>query len=462
MAAHRHWRIYQHVMNGGTATSYAEVEMRIAPGGADQCTGGTPSASHAPSAGVPANAFANDGTTTSLTIASTGETWLAYDFGAGNEKDIVEVAITGTSPTNRSPAYFRVDWSDDGVDWTTEWKVGPVTTGWATNVARVFTKPTIASDTARYWRVDARGFPKGATSGQWRCAEFQMFDTIGGANVATGGTPMGSHAGTSGLGMAFAFDGDFTIASYYNNAGFGPKTWIGYDFWAGNDKAIKEVLFKAVGGTSDGLWDTPNTGDVDASNDGISWVTIWSFANRPCGLEYIHIVTKPGHVPDPAVPGTHRFWGLKFNATQTPASPVYVERLIMASAPAGGNINEATTQCFATAKINATGYYPYFSIQNSASDWQGRAANGGGEILGVDHLRGSEVIAPVEIRLLADAAAFAQMPTDFDLVYSDDGDEWFTQENFVTPATWVASETRTFGVTPPSLGNAGAQIMIGN
>jgi hypothetical protein len=459
MAAHRYWRCHVKQLTGGTATAFAEIEMRTALGGADQCTGGTPLVSHAPTSGTAASAFANDGTTTQCVVTPTADAWIGYDFGAGNEKDIIEVAYWGASGTNRSPGVWSVDWSDDGVEWTTAWRVESKT-GWTTNVARVFSKPVIASDTARYWRVWYLGNVKGTAVGSWRCAEMEMYDAVGGANLCTGGTPIASGTGTTGLLLANAFDGSFAIGSYANISS-GNATWIGYDFGAANDKAIVEIIHKVVGGTSDGWADAPITGDVEASNDGVNWLPVWSFADKATGLEYIHNITKPGNVPSPAVPGTHRFWGLRFNATQS-GGAVYVERLIMASAPAGGNIGEATTQCCATAKINATGYYPYYSLQNSASDWSGRAANGGGEVLAYDHLRGTEVAAPVELRLTADAAAFAQMPTDFDLVYSEDGELWTTLENFTTPADWIASQTRTFAVTATESDSRGRQIMIGN
>ena len=100
MAAHRYWRI-----RSPTADPYglSEVEMRTVTGGPDVTTGGTAIASAFYTGGggfPPSNAFDNNNATlwTTFTVARpVGGHWIGYDFGAGNEKDILEFTLRSRS-----------------------------------------------------------------------------------------------------------------------------------------------------------------------------------------------------------------------------------------------------------------------------------------------------------------------------------------------------------------------------
>lgn len=69
--------------------------------------------------------------------ASTTSGWIAYHFTAA--QDIVEHAVTAPAATmTNAPKNWTIQYSDDGVTWTTAAIVGGQT-GWTTNEQRVFT-----------------------------------------------------------------------------------------------------------------------------------------------------------------------------------------------------------------------------------------------------------------------------------------------------------------------------------
>lgn len=121
MAAHRYWRL-----SFARATSViriSELALRTSVGGANVATGGTASASHTFGGNSAANAF--DGNATTFWNASSGliagePVWLAYDFGAGNDKDIVEYVVTVDSSAGTGiPEGGYLQYSDNGTTWVT-------------------------------------------------------------------------------------------------------------------------------------------------------------------------------------------------------------------------------------------------------------------------------------------------------------------------------------------------------
>ena len=152
MAAHRYWRLYVTDNNdpsGGPGsnryyTSLIELEMFVTPGGANQCTGGTAIASsdYVGAGWSKNNAF--DGVKNNDVGWAANNAplpvWLGYDFGSGNDKDIVEFAITARQDTGslaQHPKNFVLQFSDDGDFW---YDTMPITgqTGWTYNQTRTF------------------------------------------------------------------------------------------------------------------------------------------------------------------------------------------------------------------------------------------------------------------------------------------------------------------------------------
>jgi hypothetical protein len=142
MSAHRHWRIY--VTQRGTDATYcniAEIKYRITAGGATVTGSGTASASSSQGAGFDAGKAydTSHGTCWAMQTGSNVPEWNAYDFGAGNDKDIVEVAITGLNFAGyQTPRGFDIQHSDDGTNWTTALSVTGLS-AWANNETRTYT-----------------------------------------------------------------------------------------------------------------------------------------------------------------------------------------------------------------------------------------------------------------------------------------------------------------------------------
>jgi hypothetical protein len=120
-----------------------------------------------------------------------------------------------------------------------------------------------AGGTHRYWRVNLD------MSGSPVFTEMQFRTTSGGANVATGGTAMVSGNVFSGS-ASNLFDGSTATTMGFNSA---TSNWIGYDFGAGNEKAIQEVTLAAG---SSGTSQTPGNLLVQYSDNGTDWVTSWA------------------------------------------------------------------------------------------------------------------------------------------------------------------------------------------
>ena len=140
---HKYWRVFVWSNNGSSAVAIGEMEMRATPGGADQCVGGTASASSELSGSFVASYAFNDNGGTSFWVAATGTgEWLAYQFTS--PVVVQEITLTSRSDgyTTDAPKAFCVQWSDDGVKWQFGW--GPIhSSGWTAGATRTFTTPDI-------------------------------------------------------------------------------------------------------------------------------------------------------------------------------------------------------------------------------------------------------------------------------------------------------------------------------
>lgn len=139
MAAHRYWRLYVTAVDG--STSYASVcEFRLfadATGGTNLAIGKT--ASQSGDGAVGGASAAIDGNTGSEAGSSFSlPWWLAVDLGAGGAAEIkrVEIGAQRVVP-NRSPKDFKIQWSDDGTNWTDQASFSSVT-GWTEYQIREF------------------------------------------------------------------------------------------------------------------------------------------------------------------------------------------------------------------------------------------------------------------------------------------------------------------------------------
>lgn len=119
MATHAYWRVNISASWFGVNIAIAEIEMRATRGGADQCAGGTVIKSVEQVSFAAVNAFDNN-TATAWAANNTIPAWIGYHFAAA--VDVLEIAITADATFfTIAPRDFTVDFSDDGISWTTAW-----------------------------------------------------------------------------------------------------------------------------------------------------------------------------------------------------------------------------------------------------------------------------------------------------------------------------------------------------
>jgi hypothetical protein len=137
---HTYWRVViQKAIGGvGSPCSAAELEFRATPSGADQATGGTPTVS-ASTLGSAANIFDNNNSTFWAVNAS-AQHWARYQFASPVTVGEIAWRIRGDANPSHAPEDFRVQFSDDGVLWTTAWQVLDEP-AWSLGEQRVFTSP---------------------------------------------------------------------------------------------------------------------------------------------------------------------------------------------------------------------------------------------------------------------------------------------------------------------------------
>jgi hypothetical protein len=273
MAAHRYWRLFTR-FGSSDAVLIAEVELRTSSGGADATGSGTASASSVDGTNTAAKVFDNSTSTFWQSTFGSGSVgvWLEYDFGSGNDKDIVEVALTpSASFANRMPQEFDIQWSDDNATWTTAWSASFPT--W-TSAQQVFTKPSAVA--SRYWRVRGNVYQSGSTI--MGCAEIEMRSTNGGADETGSGTP-GSRSTAGGTTAANAFDNN--TSTEYASLTAAQSEWLSYDFGSGVTKDIQEIAWTArVTGGINNPDQGPVSGWVESSTDGKSWLSRWTFSGK--------------------------------------------------------------------------------------------------------------------------------------------------------------------------------------
>ena len=145
--SHNEWRMYSMGAEGtNSQIVFAELEMRATPSGADQCSGGTASASSIFTGNVPTfgpdNAFDNNASTIYAGDNTSGIDfdWVEYDHSSAVE--VAEFALTARNDVNvtDTPKYMALQYSTDGTTWTTTYATA-AQTGWVLGETRVFTDP---------------------------------------------------------------------------------------------------------------------------------------------------------------------------------------------------------------------------------------------------------------------------------------------------------------------------------
>ena len=120
--------------------------------------------------------------------------------------------------------------------------------------------------THRYWRVYV---PATTGAGLVSCAELELHATVGGANIATGGTAAASSVNT-GKPASNCFDGS---TSTYWESNVAIPQWISYDLTAGAPNTVEEIKWTS---RNDASTENPTDIVIQYSDDNTNWTTKWS------------------------------------------------------------------------------------------------------------------------------------------------------------------------------------------
>jgi len=248
MATHRYWRLRATVDCGNGNENYCAVgtlQLRTSIGGSDVASGGTPSADSTLGGFPASNAFDGNNSTSWISGSGAYPHWIKYDFGAGNEKDIVEFAVagrldSGSTYAYQSPRDFTLDYSDDDSAWTTLFTV----TG-ASDLCgglQVFNADTRydAGASGTVWRIYATAVGGGTT---FALKEIEMRASAGGADQCTGGVGLADSTYQANTTL-LAFDNVTTSASFWAAHTYSPlPSWIAYKFTSA--VSVAELVMRA-------------------------------------------------------------------------------------------------------------------------------------------------------------------------------------------------------------------------
>ena len=281
----RYWRILviENYSRGSVAATSADnIQMRATPGGTNLATTPANAISDSEFSGSFLNDYAFNGANGQFWVSlntggSYGTHWIGYDFGTPVEiQEITWSKRPDTYGRNEAPVIGIVQYSTDGLSWATDWAfVTPAT--WGTGAeTRTFTKNTDAG--YLFWRLRPTSV-QGGSSSPFSTAELEFRNAIGGADQTTGGLVISGVFNNGTYPASRAFD-DITTggANFALASGNTPASgsWIGYAFISPKD--IVQILYQ-VRGDAFGANEALTAGDIQYSEDTLTWTTYWSLTS---------------------------------------------------------------------------------------------------------------------------------------------------------------------------------------
>jgi hypothetical protein len=308
---HRYWRINCHHKDGDSAVIIQNIEFRDTVGGVDLTGSGTAiSGDNWTFGGDPAKAFDAD-PNSSWPSAKTGiNKWIGYDFGPGNDIDLLEIAVTNATVDDlgspfinqgahylNGPDRYFVEYSDNGHTWTRHWGVAvdkntapfnglatPPEWAFGDNI-RVFTKDTFdATGPRRFWRLYVTE-TQDTSKESINITEIEYRIVKGGADTTVPGGGDVTASDVSGTGPE-AFDDVFASGTFVNNTWDStnptPKPyWIVYDYGEGNEIEMIESLIAFPDVSARAGWLTaPSRFVFQYSDDGVEWFEAWNVGQK--------------------------------------------------------------------------------------------------------------------------------------------------------------------------------------
>jgi hypothetical protein len=261
------------------------MQMRTTSGGSD-VTSSAATIESAHRTGEDGFHAFDDNLSTYWQADGTSGQWIGQDFGAGNEKDIVEITMQLLSGVtlSRGMREFDVQYSDDNSTWTTSWSV---TTTWPSTAQQTFTKPSAVA--SRYWRVRCNLTYAGLSS--MSCAEMELRESSGGSDATGSGTASASTT-AAGTAAVNAFDND-TSTIWSGNSDVAASSWLRYDFGSGVTKSIVQVSFTARNDAT--LFNqAPASGWVESSTDGVNFLPRISFSGLSWSQGSTNLIPSSG------------------------------------------------------------------------------------------------------------------------------------------------------------------------
>ncbi len=290
MTAHRYWRALFPIGNSGGPSrefiTISEMTMATAINGATVCSGGTAFAGNTLPGFPASNAFngstadfySSNGGLGGGHSADTVNNYLGYDFGAGNEKDILDVRIFGYSTfTTDLPGWAIVQYSDDFSTWTSAWGIPSQSQGTGVAIGDNLAAGLVGG--SRYQRILCTA----PQSGNQIIMQEMTWITASGPGSTSAGF----------LFCARDINQDSTTGLYYQvgsevtdqgggNDWYSANTagdhWVDFDFGAGNAPLPATIQMRAPAGG--GLYPSmPATWKLQASADRSTWVDVQSFTS---------------------------------------------------------------------------------------------------------------------------------------------------------------------------------------
>jgi len=449
-AADRYWRLYFPFGNqAGNEIGITEIQMRTTSGGANQST--NPSNATASSqfdAGY-APYYAFDGNTgtewVTQSFAVVGA-WIQYDFGSGNDKDIVEVTIRSrNSFGDRAPNWVVVQRSPDGVAWVTEWS--SATSGWANSTVYTFTKPTTGNGSSypAWWRVR---FPAGPESDPvyTSIARLQLMGSIGGADtITTSGSDGGFPYASTNTNSASSGPNQYVDASTSNRWQSDGATlldqWVAYKYVDINTYDIQEIVITAssIAGEPD---QTPNYGIIESSTDnGATWVSKWYYHQTGTWSSGGSTTFSKQAGIDLNATGGHRCWRVRVDSIVGGGTLPSIAAFGLQFGSGGVNIAPMAT---ATATSTNSGNVPAYALDNQAvTIWQGTSGAGLPQYLTLDFGVGNQVKVDRAFITAHATQATTTAPASGAIQYSDDCSSYVQTVAF-SGLSWSNGETKTF------------------
>jgi len=273
----RMWRVYITETNSPNLAEITELRFNNAAGTNAPLTGSA-FASSQNGGSVASNAFDSNNGTFWTSLAMPPDAWLAYDFGAGNNQDIVETDITFFG-AGRCPKTFKIEYSGDGLRWKGLWNY--FNNDYWPGGLRRFKKPAGPYDAKRMWRIFVTATASTLNPVELGTLEFLRADN---SVAPTDYQPIKSSEFSGNI-VDNAFDGSPT--TIWSTAGSTANEFIGYDF--GVQQEITKVRLTA---------NTPGRAPKDFliqySSDNITWTTEWSVSGETgWGVGEVRTFTKP-------------------------------------------------------------------------------------------------------------------------------------------------------------------------